>query len=158
MVQLSAFISMNAERHQEAHQQYYNDLVHGADLDAAKHREFYDEYLAVMDLTEEFYLQTIDIVFQSHLLPRGLLEHHGRRVKLEAVTDIALMTVEGEKDDISASARPRWRTTLCANLPEAMKDLYVQPGVGHYGVFNGRRFREEIYPRVRSFIQAHETA
>ncbi len=158
MVQLTAFISMNAERHQEAHQQYYADLVAGADLDAAKHREFYDEYLAVMDLTEEFYLQTIDVVFQSHLLPRGLLEHHGRRVKLEAVTDIALMTVEGEKDDISGVGQTQVAHTLCEALPDAMKELYVQPGVGHYGVFNGRRFREEIYPRVRSFIQAHATA
>ena len=158
IVQLTAFISMNADRHQEAHQQYYADLMKGADVSAAKHLEFYDEYLSVMDLTEEFYLQTIDIVFQSHLLPRGLLEHHGRRVNLEAVTDIALMTVEGENDDISGVGQTQVAHALCSALPDALKELYVQPGVGHYGVFNGRRFREEIYPRVRSFIQARERA
>ena len=158
MVQLSAFISMNAERHQEAHQQYYADLVHGADLDAAKHREFYDEYLAVMDLTEEFYLQTIDIVFQSHLLPRGLLVHHDRPVRLDAVTDIALMTVEGEKDDISGVGQTQAAHALCSSLPDSFKELYVQPSVGHYGVFNGSRFRNEIYPRVREFILKHEVA
>ena len=158
MVQLTAFISMNAERHQEAHQQYYADLMKGADVSAAKHLEFYDEYLSVMDLTEEFYLQTIDIVFQSHSLPRGLLEHRGRQVRLGAVTDIALMTVEGEKDDISGVGQTQVAHALCSSLPDAMKELYVQPGVGHYGVFNGRRFREEIYPRVRSFIRAHAQA
>ena len=158
MVQLSAFISMNAERHQEAHQQYYNDLVRGADLDAAKHREFYDEYLSVMDLSEEFYLQTIDIVFQSHLLPRGLLVHHDRPVRLGAITDIALMTVEGEKDDISGVGQTQAAHALCSNLPDSFKELYVQPAVGHYGVFNGSRFRNEIYPRVREFILKHEAA
>ena len=158
MVQLSAFISMNADRHQQAHQQYYSDLMHGDGDSASKHLEFYDEYLSVMDLTEEFYLQTIDIVFQSHLLPRGLLVHHDRPVRLDAITDIALMTVEGEKDDISGVGQTQAAHALCANLPDAMKELYVQPSVGHYGVFNGRRFRDEIYPKVRSFIAAHQAA
>ncbi len=158
MVQLSAFIGMNPERHQEAHQQYYQDLMHGADVDAAKHMEFYDEYLSVMDLTEEFYLQTIDIVFQSHLLPRGLLVHHGRPVRLDAITDVALMTVEGENDDISGVGQTQVAHGLCSNLPDDHKTLYVQPEVGHYGVFNGRRFREQIYPRVREFILKHEAA
>ena len=158
MVQLSAFIGMNPERHQEAHQQYYRDLMRGADVDAAKHNEFYDEYLSVMDLTEEFYLQTIDIVFQSHLLPRGLLVHHDRPVRLDAITDIALMTVEGEKDDISGVGQTQAAHGLCSNLPDGFKELYVQPAVGHYGVFNGSRFRNEIYPRVREFIAKHEAA
>ena len=158
MVQLSAFISMNAERHQQAHQQYYADLVKGDGDGAAKHLEFYDEYLAVMDLTEEFYLQTIDIVFQSHLLPRGLLMHQGRPVRLDAITDIALMTVEGENDDISGVGQTQAAHALCSALPQALKELYVQPAVGHYGVFNGRRFREEIYPRVRDFVLQHEQA
>ncbi|MGC1302439.1 MAG: polyhydroxyalkanoate depolymerase [Caulobacteraceae bacterium] len=157
MVQLMGFMSMNAERHQQAHQKYFEDLV-GADGDsAAKHLEFYDEYLSVMDLTEEFYLQTIDVVFQSHLLPRGELVHHdGRKVNLGAITDIGLMTVEGEKDDISGVGQTQAAHTLCSGLPDAKKELYVQPRVGHYGVFNGRRFREEIYPRVREFIHQNE--
>ena len=158
MVQLSAFISMNADRHTEAHQQYYADLVKGDGDSASKHLEFYDEYLSVMDLTEEFYLQTIDIVFQSHLLPRGLLVHHDRPVDLGAITDTALMTVEGEKDDISGVGQTQAAHALCSSLPDALKELYVQPGVGHYGVFNGRRFRDEIYPRVRDFVLKHEVA
>ena len=111
-----------------------------------------------MDLTEEFYLQTIDIVFQSHLLPRGLLVHHDRPVRLDAITDIALMTVEGEKDDISGVGQTQAAHGLCTNLPDGLKELYVQPAVGHYGVFNGSRFRNEIYPRVREFILEHEAA
>ena len=158
MVQLSAFISMNAERHQQAHQQYYADLMKGDGDSAAKHLEFYDEYLAVMDLSEEFYLQTIDVVFQSHLLPRGLLVHHDRPVRLDAITDIALMTVEGEKDDISGVGQTQAAHSLCSSLPDALKELYVQPAVGHYGVFNGRRFREDIYPRVREFVLRSERA
>ena len=158
MVQLAAFIGMNADRHQQAHQQYFSDLMTGADVSAAKHLEFYDEYLAVMDLTEEFYLQTIDIVFQSHLLPRGLLIHHDRPVRLDAIEDIALMTVEGEQDDISGVGQTQVAHGLCSNLPDGKKELYVQPGVGHYGVFNGRRFRDEIYPRVRAFVLANEPA
>jgi poly(3-hydroxybutyrate) depolymerase len=158
MVQLYSFLSMNPERHQSAHWRYFQDLVKGDGDQAAKHLEFYDEYLAVLDLTEEFYLQTIDYVFQRHLLPRGLLEHHGRRVRPEAIVDTALMTVEGEKDDISGVGQTQAAHGLCANLPAEMKELYVQPGVGHYGVFNGRRFDAEIYPRVRDFIAAHPRA
>jgi poly(3-hydroxybutyrate) depolymerase len=158
MVQLSAFISMNAERHSQAHQQYYADLVKGDGDSAAKHLEFYDEYLAVMDLTEEFYLQTIDIVFQSHLLPRGLLVHHDRPVTLESLKDVALLTVEGENDDISGVGQTQAALDLCSALPAGLKEAYVQPNVGHYGVFNGRRFREEIYPKVRDFILQHEVA
>jgi poly(3-hydroxybutyrate) depolymerase len=141
LVQLAGFMSMNAERHQAAHNQYFADLVKGDGDQAAKHLEFYDEYLSVMDLTEEFYLETIDVVFQSHLLPRGLLEHDGRPVRL---------------DDISGVGQTQAAHALCAALPDDKKTLYVQPQVGHYGVFNGRRFREEIYPRVRDFIRANE--
>jgi poly(3-hydroxybutyrate) depolymerase len=151
-VQLASFMSMNAERHQEAHRRYFNDLVKGDGDSADKHLEFYDEYLSVLDLTEEFYLQTIDIVFQQYLLPKGELMHRGARVKPEAITDIGLMTVEGENDDISGIGQTQAAHGLCSSLPEDLKLDYVQPGVGHYGVFNGRRFREEIYPRVRSFI------
>lgn len=155
-VQLYSFMSMNAERHQSAHQAYFQDLVKGDGSSAAKHLEFYDEYLSVLDLTEEFYLQTIDIVFQQHLLPRGLLTHRGRAVKPEAITDTALMTVEGELDDISGVGQTQAAHGLCTGLPDDMKELCVQPRVGHYGVFNGRRFREEIYPRVTAFIAKHD--
>lgn len=151
-VQLASFMSMNAEKHQEAHRRYFSDLVKGDGDSADKHLEFYDEYLSVLDLTEEFYLQTIDIVFQQHLLPKGQLTHRGRLVNPTAITDIGLMTVEGENDDISGIGQTQAAHGLCSSLPEALKEDYVQPGVGHYGVFNGRRFREEIYPRVRDFI------
>jgi len=155
-VQLYSFMSMNAEKHKEAHWEYFQDLISGDGESADKHREFYDEYLSVLDLTEEFYLQTIDIVFQQHLLPRGLLEHRGRKVRPEAITDIALMTVEGENDDISGLGQTQAAHALCANIPQDMQLDYVQPKVGHYGVFHGRRFREEAYPRLRDFIARHD--
>jgi poly(3-hydroxybutyrate) depolymerase len=157
-VQLYSFMSMNSERHQQAHQRYFQDLVEGDGSAAEKHLEFYDEYLSVLDLTEEFYLQTIDIVFQRYLLPLGLLEHRGRPVDLKAVHDIALMTVEGERDDISGVGQTQAAHGLTPNIPDSMKELYVQPKVGHYGVFNGKRFEEEIYPRIRHFIAKHDAA
>ena len=151
-VQLASFMSMNQERHQEAHQKFFEQLVHGDDDSADKHLEFYDEYLSVLDLTEEFYLQTVDVVFQRHLLPKGELMHGGRLVDPKAITDIGLLTVEGEYDDISGVGQTQAAHGLTPNIPEDLKRLYVQPKVGHYGVFNGKRFREEIYPRVRDFI------
>ncbi len=155
-VQLYSFMSMNAEKHKEAHWEYFQDLLAGDGESADKHREFYDEYLSVLDLTEEFYLQTIDIVFQQHLLPRGLLEHRGRKVRTEAIQDVALMTVEGENDDISGIGQTQAAHGLCSGLSADKKVDYVQPKVGHYGVFHGRRFREEIYPRMRDFIATHD--
>ncbi len=157
-VQLYSFMSMNADRHQEAHQRYFGHLVRGDGDSADKHREFYDEYLSVLDLTEEFYLQTVDVVFQRHLLPKGELTHRGRLVDLAALTDVGLMTVEGEKDDISGVGQTQAAHPLTPNVPEDRRELYVQPGVGHYGVFNGRRFADEIYPRVRDFILRNEEA
>ena len=152
-VQLASFMSMNKAKHQEAHKRYFQDLVKGDGDSADKHLEFYDEYLSVLDLTEEFYLQTIDIVFQQHLLPKGELMHRGRLVRPDKITDIGLMTVEGENDDISGIGQTQAAHTLCSGLSDDQKEDYVQPNVGHYGVFNGRRFREEIYPRVRDFIR-----
>ncbi len=152
-VQLASFMSMNKAKHQEAHKRYFQDLVKGDGDSADKHLEFYNEYLSVLDLTEEFYLQTIDIVFQQHLLPKGELMHRGKPVRPDLITDIGLMTVEGENDDISGIGQTQAAHGLTPNLPDDMKTDYVQPGVGHYGVFNGRRFREETYPRVRSFIR-----
>jgi poly(3-hydroxybutyrate) depolymerase len=157
-VQLYSFMSMNAERHQEAHQRYFDHLVGGDGDSADKHREFYDEYLSVLDLTEEFYLQTVDTVFQRYLLPKGELMHGDRKVDLAALTDVALMSVEGENDDISGVGQTQAVHALTANVPDALHELYVQPRVGHYGVFNGRRFTDEIYPRIRDFIVRSEAA
>jgi poly(3-hydroxybutyrate) depolymerase len=151
-VQLFSFMSMNLDRHQDAHKRYFNQLVSGDGDSADRHLEFYDEYLSVLDLTEEFYLQTIDIVFQKYLLPKGELVHRGRPVRPQMIADVGLMTVEGENDDISGIGQTQAAHELCSGLPAALKEDYVQPGVGHYGVFNGRRFRDEIYPRVREFI------
>jgi poly(3-hydroxybutyrate) depolymerase len=124
--------------------------------EAEKHLEFYDEYLSVLDLTEEFYLQTVDVVFQRYLLPKGELVHRGRKVKPERITDVGLLTVEGENDDISGIGQTQAAHKLCLGLPLELKEDHVQPHVGHYGVFNGRRFREEIYPRVRDFVRRME--
>ncbi len=151
-VQLASFMTMNQAKHQDAHKKYFEDLVAGDGDGAEKHREFYDEYLSVLDLTEEFYLQTIEIVFQKHLLAKGELVHRGRQVRPEVITDIGLMTVEGENDDISGVGQTQAAHDLCTGLPQALKELYVAPKVGHYGVFNGRRFNQDIYPRVRDFI------
>ncbi|HEX3699655.1 MAG TPA: polyhydroxyalkanoate depolymerase [Phenylobacterium sp.] len=152
-VQLAAFMSMNIDRHQEAHRQYLLHMMEGDGDSTDKHLEFYDEYLSVLDLTEEFYLQTVDVVFQRYLLPKGELSHRGRRVRPERITDIGLLTVEGENDDISGIGQTRAAHGLCLGLPLELKEDYVQPHVGHYGVFNGARFEGEIYPRVREFIR-----
>jgi poly(3-hydroxybutyrate) depolymerase len=157
-VQLASFMSMNIEKHQEAHLRYLRQLMEGDGDSAERHLEFYDEYLSVLDLTEEFYLQTVDVVFQRYLLPKGELEHRGRPVRPELITDIALLTVEGENDDISGIGQTQAAHELCSGLPAELKHDYVQPHVGHYGVFNGARFRDEIYPRVRSLIWEAETA
>ncbi len=151
-VQLASFMSMNLEKHQDAHRRYLAQLMAGDGDSADKHLEFYDEYLSVLDLTEEFYLQTVDVVFQRYLLPKGELEHRGRLVRPELIRDIALLTVEGEYDDISGIGQTQAAHALCSGIADALKQDYVQPGVGHYGVFNGKRFREEIYPKVRGVI------
>lgn len=154
-LQLTGFINMNYERHRDAHHEYYQNLVKGDGDSTDRHRAFYDEYLSVMDLTEEFYLQTITDVFQEHKLPRGKQMVKGRLVKPELITDVALLTVEGENDDISGIGQTQAAHDLCTGLPKSMQEDYIQPGVGHYGVFNGRRFREEIAPRMKSFMQKH---
>lgn len=150
-VQLAAFMNMNWSRHVDAHWGFFNHLVEGDGDSAEKHRQFYDEYLSVLDLTEEFYLQTIDRVFQNHHLPRGEYFHRGRRVKPEVIRDVALMTVEGELDDISGIGQTQAAHDICKKLPKKMRRDYIQAGVGHYGVFNGRRFKGEIAPRVKEF-------
>jgi len=154
-LQLSGFINMNYDRHVDAHFNFFNHLVEGDGDSADRHRRFYDEYLSVMDLTEEFYLQTISDVFQEHRLATGRMSVRGRKVRPETITDVALMTVEGENDDISGIGQTQAAHDLCAGLPAALQTDYIQPGVGHYGVFNGRRFREEIAPRMKAFMAEH---
>jgi poly(3-hydroxybutyrate) depolymerase len=151
-LQLSGFMAMNLERHVTAHFEMFNHLIEGDGDSAEKHREFYDEYLAVMDLSAEFYLETVEKVFILHEVPRGVLRHRGERVDLGAIEHTALMTVEGEKDDISGVGQTHAAHDLCANIPAHRKLHYLQPGVGHYGVFNGSRFREEIAPRIVEFF------
>jgi poly(3-hydroxybutyrate) depolymerase len=152
-VQLASFMGMNLSRHVDAHWDFFKHLVSGDGDEQAKHREFYEEYLSVMDLTEEFYLQTIREVFQEHLLPRGEFHHRGRKVRPELIKRVALMTIEGERDDIAGIGQTQAAHDLCAAIPAEMRLDYVQPGVGHYGVFNGRRFSTEIYPRMREFMR-----
>ncbi len=154
-LQLSGFMSMNLERHMDAHRELFRDLVQGDGDGATKHKEFYDEYLAVMDLTGEFYLQTVDEVFIKKSLPQGTMTHRGVPVDLSKITTTALLTVEGEKDDITGFGQTEAALALCSNLAESKKEHYLQKGVGHYGVFNGSKFREIIAPRIESFIRTH---
>jgi poly(3-hydroxybutyrate) depolymerase len=154
-LQISGFLSMNMERHVEAHREFFQHLVDGDGEDAEKHREFYDEYLAVMDLTAEFYLQTVDTVFLRHALPKGEMTHRNEKVDTAAITGVALLTIEGENDDISGLGQTRAAQTITPGIPARMKTHYMQPKVGHYGVFNGSRFRSEIAPRIADFIATH---
>ncbi|WP_068310982.1 polyhydroxyalkanoate depolymerase [Polycladidibacter hongkongensis] len=153
-LQLSGFMSMNLDRHMVAHREFFQHLVEGDGDSAEAHREFYDEYLAVMDLTAEFYLQTVETVFISHSLPMGEMRHRGRLVNPDAITGTALFTVEGEKDDISGVGQTKAAHDLASNIPQKRRAHYLQEGVGHYGVFNGSRFRSEIAPRIRDFINS----
>jgi poly(3-hydroxybutyrate) depolymerase len=151
-LQLHGFMSMNLERHIEAHHNLFLNLVKGDGDSAQKHREFYDEYLAVMDLAAEFYLQTVDTVFIRHALPKGQMTHRGRPIDPAAIKRVALLTVEGENDDISSVGQTEAAHALCVNIPDEHKAHYVQPAVGHYGVFNGSRFRSEVAPRIADFV------
>ena len=155
-LQLHGFMTMNLDRHIEAHHSLFRHLVKGDGDSAQKHREFYDEYLAVMDLAAEFYLQTVDTVFIRHALPKGEMTHRGRRVDLTLIKRVALMTVEGEHDDISSVGQTEAAHRLCVNIPDERKVHYLQPAVGHYGVFNGSRFRAEIAPRIADFVLSND--
>lgn len=157
-LQLHGFMSMNLDRHIEAHQNLFLHLVKGDGDSAQKHREFYDEYLAVMDLAAEFYLQTVDTVFIRHALPKGQMMHRDRRIDPAAIKRVALMTVEGENDDISGVGQTEAAHALCVNIPDEDKVHYLQPSVGHYGVFNGSRFRAEIAPRIADFVLSRNGA
>ncbi len=154
-LQLGGFMTMNLDRHIDAHRELYWHLVDGDGDSAEKHRDFYDEYMSVMDLTAEFYLQTVEKVFVNHDLPKGTFTHRNRRVDPSKIAATALMTVEGERDDISGVGQTEAAHDLCSALPPNKKQHYLQPGVGHYGVFNGSRFRREIVPRITQFINAN---
>ena len=155
-LQLSGFMAMNFDRHVDAHKSMFDHLVKGDGDLAEKHRDFYDEYMAVMDLTAEYYLQTVETVFVEHRLPKGTMMHRDQPVDLAAIRNCALMTVEGENDDISGVGQTFATHELCPNIPEHRKTHYLQLGVGHYGVFNGSRFRAEIAPRIADFIATLE--
>ncbi|TJV09690.1 MAG: polyhydroxyalkanoate depolymerase, partial [Mesorhizobium sp.] len=154
-LQLSGFMSMNLDRHIIAHKDFFMHLVKNDGDSAEKHRDFYDEYLAVMDLTAEFYLQTVDTVFVRHALPKGEMTHRGEAVDPQAIRNVALFTVEGENDDISGLGQTQAAHELCVNVPADRQAHYMQPAVGHYGVFNGSRFRSEIVPRILDFISSY---
>jgi poly(3-hydroxybutyrate) depolymerase len=151
-LQLHGFMSMNLDRHIEAHRNLFMHLVRGDGDSAQKHREFYDEYLAVMDLAAEFYLQTVDTVFVRHALPKGQMTHRGRPVDPSVIRRVAMLTVEGEHDDISGVGQTEAAHRLCVNIPPERRAHWLQPAVGHYGVFNGSRFRAEIAPRIADFM------
>ena len=155
-LQLSGFMTMNLDRHMNAHKDLFFHLVRGDGDSAEKHREFYDEYLAVMDLTAEFYLDTVDTAFVRHLLPRGLMQHRGREVDPTAIRRVGLLTIEGEKDDITGLGQCQAAHDLCTSIPAADKQHFTCPHVGHYGIFNGSRFRREIAPRIAAFARARD--
>jgi polyhydroxyalkanoate depolymerase len=155
-VQLTAFMSMNIERHRKAHMDLYQALAKGESAKADTIKTFYDEYFAVLDLTAEFYLETVSIVFQQALLAKGQLTYQGRPVDPRAIRRTALLTVEGERDDICSIGQTAAAHDLCTGLKPYMKRHHLQAGVGHYGVFSGKRWETQVYPNVRHMILASE--
>ena len=151
-VQLTGFMSMNMDRHIDAHVDLFEHLIEGDDDSAEAHRKFYNEYLSVMDIPAEFYLQTIETVFQEHLLPRGKMVSRGRVVKPQDIRKTAVLTVEGERDDISGRGQTKAALNLCKNLDDKKKVHMEVKGAGHYGIFNGRKFRNIVVPKVVEFI------
>ncbi len=154
-LQLAGFMTMNLGNHMISHFELFKHLVQGDGESADATMAFYDEYRAVCDMTAEFYLQTIDVVFQTHALPKGELMHRGRRVDPAAITDIALLAIEGERDDISGLGQTKAALTLATALPDAMKHYHMAPSVGHYGIFNGSKWRTKIAPVVEQWIARH---
>lgn len=154
--QLSAFMSMNADRHVKSHRELYNNLAKGEWEKAEQTRTFYDEYFAVLDLTAEFYLETVNRVFQEYELPLGKMYWKGQKVDPTAVRKTALFTVEGERDDICSVGQTVAAHDLCTKIRPYQKSHHLQPGVGHYGVFNGKKWEGQIYPRVKNMILAND--
>lgn len=155
-LQVAAFMSMNLDRHVNAHRKLFSDLARNDRTSALATAAFYDEYFAVLDLTAEFYLETVDRVFQKYDLARGTLEWQGRRVEPDAIRRTALFTVEGERDDICAVGQTVAAHDLCRNIGPSKRRHHLQAGVGHYGVFNGRRWETQIYPILHNFIRAND--
>ena len=155
-MQLGGFLSMNMERHLKAHHTLYQDLVDGEDDDVDKHNQFYDEYMAVMDLTAEFYLQTVERVFIYHDLPAGTYRHRGELIDPAKITKTALLTIEGERDDISGVGQTEAAHDICVSIPATMKKQHLQMGVGHYGVFSGSKYRRDIAPMIVEFLNAQK--
>jgi poly(3-hydroxybutyrate) depolymerase len=149
------FVAMNPDRHLNAHWDYYNHLIEGDGDSAEAHRRFYDEYNAVLDMPAEYYLDTIRTVFQEYALPKGRWFVREQLVRPQAIRETALLTIEGELDDISGSGQTEAAHVLCLNIPRQRREHYQVPGVGHYGIFSGRRWREIVYPRIRGFIRRH---
>ncbi|SKB28123.1 polyhydroxyalkanoate depolymerase [Sphingopyxis flava] len=154
-LQLAGFMAMNLGNHMMSHWEMFKHLVDGDGESADKTKEFYDEYRSVCDMTAEFYLQTVDIVFQRHLLPKGAMLHRGKSVDVAAIKDIAILAIEGERDDISGIGQTKAALTLAKSLPAARKKYLMAKGVGHYGIFNGRKWRDEIAPVVEDWIRFH---
>jgi poly(3-hydroxybutyrate) depolymerase len=154
-LQLAGFMSMNADRHMSAHRQMYWHVAEGDMQSAEKLQDFYDEYLSVMDLTAEFYLQTVERVFIDQQIPHGTYRHRGELVKPDAITKTALLTIEGERDDITGPGQTQAAHNLCSSLPAEMKQDHLQMGVGHYGVFSGRRFFSDVVPVINAFTAQH---
>lgn len=154
-LQHAGFVAMNPDRHLRSHYDFYLHLLRGADSDAEAHRRFYDEYNAVLDMPGEFYLDTIRTVFQEFELPRGKWFVDGRRVDPAAIRRTALLTVEGELDDISGQGQTHAAHDLCRSLPRSMRDAHTAAECGHYGIFSGRRWREQICPKITAFIRSY---
>ncbi len=148
-------MAMNPSRHFQSHWDFYQDLVRGDLDDAEAHREFYDEYNAVLDMPAEYYLDTVHIVFQEHALPRGIWHVAGKRVAPQDIKRTALLTIEGELDDISGLGQTEAAHDLCTGIRSSSKQHLTVKGAGHYGIFSGRRWRESVYPEVRGFIRKH---
>jgi poly(3-hydroxybutyrate) depolymerase len=154
-LQLAGFMTMNLGSHLISHWEMFKHLVVGDEEGASATQKFYDEYRSVCDMTAEFYLQTVDVVFQQHLLPKGEMEHRGRLVRPDAIRDTALLAIEGERDDISGIGQTRAALDIASKLPMAKKQYFMAKDVGHYGIFNGRKWREKIAPVVEKFIAAN---
>ncbi len=154
-LQLAGFLSMNLGNHMMSHWEMYKHLVRGDGESADATKDFYEEYRSVCDMTAEFYLQTVDLVFQAHALPRGLMTHRGRLVDPGAITDVGLLAIEGERDDISGVGQTRAALKLAINLSETKKRYFLAEGAGHYGIFNGSNWRETIAPVVEEWMTAN---
>ena len=157
-IQLSGFMAMNLDSHMSKHFKFFEDLVSGDGDSAEKHRQFYDEYLAVMDLPADYYLETLKAVFIDHDLPKGTMHWRGKHLDFASVTKPALMTIEGEFDDITGFGQTEAAHQVLSGILKSRKMHWLQPGVGHYGIFNGRRFRQIIAPKIKAFIQTHDGA